>query len=315
MIPVFDAEGEVVEIYGRKIGDESPQGHGATTSTCPARTAASSTSPPCGASKEIILCEALIDALTFWCAGFRNVTSAYGTNGFTDEMLEAYAAYGVERVLIAFDRDEAGDKAATKLAERLGGEGISCFRVRFPRGMDANDYALKVQPAGAVARRAAALGRAHGRTSADPLRDSDPARLNELLEITIDEPHLPLAAAPSPEAKVMTEETPASAARRRLGSPRRLLTTAPPPRRPGGDRRSTRSSSSSATAAGESAAWPETSASSSSRSTCSSARGERFHVDSLDLYSARQRGVFVRQASTELQLKRRWSSGTSARCS
>jgi len=33
------------------------------------------------------------------------------------------------------------------------------------------------------------------------------------------------------------------------------------------------------------------------------ARGERFHVDSLDLYSARQRGVFVRQASTELQLK------------
>jgi hypothetical protein len=34
-------------------------------------------------SKEIILCEALIDALTFWCAGYRNVTSAYGIEGFT----------------------------------------------------------------------------------------------------------------------------------------------------------------------------------------------------------------------------------------
>ena len=30
------------------------------------------------ASKEIILCESLIDALTFWCAGFRNVTASYG---------------------------------------------------------------------------------------------------------------------------------------------------------------------------------------------------------------------------------------------
>jgi DNA primase len=32
---------------------------------------------------EIILCEALIDALTFWCAGYRNVTASYGIEGFT----------------------------------------------------------------------------------------------------------------------------------------------------------------------------------------------------------------------------------------
>jgi DNA primase len=31
---------------------------------------------------EIILCEALIDALTFWCAGFCNVTASYGIEGF-----------------------------------------------------------------------------------------------------------------------------------------------------------------------------------------------------------------------------------------
>ena len=37
------------------------------------------------ASKEIILCEALIDAATFWCAGYRNVTAAYGVEGFTDD--------------------------------------------------------------------------------------------------------------------------------------------------------------------------------------------------------------------------------------
>ena len=46
------------------------------------------------ASKEIILCEALIDALTFWCAGYRNVTAAYGVEGFTDDHLAAFKRYG-----------------------------------------------------------------------------------------------------------------------------------------------------------------------------------------------------------------------------
>ena len=33
------------------------------------------------ASKEVILCEALIDALTFWCAGYRNVTASLWDRG------------------------------------------------------------------------------------------------------------------------------------------------------------------------------------------------------------------------------------------
>ena len=63
-------------------------------------------------SKEIILCESLIDALTFWCAGFRNVTTAYGVEGFTSDHLAALKKHQTSRVLIAYDRDDAGDKAA-----------------------------------------------------------------------------------------------------------------------------------------------------------------------------------------------------------
>lgn len=33
------------------------------------------------------------------------------------------------------------------------------------------------------------------------------------------------------------------------------------------------------------------------------ARGEAFHVDTLDLYSARQRGVFTKQTAEELKIK------------
>lgn len=37
------------------------------------------------AHREIIVCEALVDAMTFWCAGYRNVIAAYGLNGFIDD--------------------------------------------------------------------------------------------------------------------------------------------------------------------------------------------------------------------------------------
>ena len=48
---------------------------------------------------------------------------------------------GAQRVLIAYDRDEAGDRAAEELAKRLTAEGLDCFRIVFPKGMDANEYA------------------------------------------------------------------------------------------------------------------------------------------------------------------------------
>ena len=111
---------------------------------------------------EVIVCEALLDALTFWTAGYRNVTSCYGVNGFTEELLSTLKVCGAQRVLVAFDRDEAGDRAAEALAKRLMAEGFDCFRLLFPKGMDANEYACAVKPAekslGVVIRSAQWLG-------------------------------------------------------------------------------------------------------------------------------------------------------------
>ncbi|WP_071775072.1 toprim domain-containing protein [Burkholderia ubonensis] len=49
-------------------------------------------------------------------------------------------------MLAAYDRHDAGNAAADKLATELLEAGIECFRVLFPKAMDANDYARKVQP-------------------------------------------------------------------------------------------------------------------------------------------------------------------------
>jgi DNA primase len=146
VIPIFDSTGAVVEMYGRKITRVLTKGL-AHHLYLPGPHKGVWNEEALAASKEIILCEALIDALTFWCVGFRNVTSSYGVNGFTDDHREAFRKHGVKEVWIAYDRDEAGDRAAEQLKEELAKLGIGSHRVLFPKGMDANEYALKVTPA------------------------------------------------------------------------------------------------------------------------------------------------------------------------
>lgn len=97
---------------------------------------------------ELILAESFIGMAALWQAGFRNVTCAYGVNGFTPEHLEIIRDSGIQKVLIAYDRDEAGDGAARRLAKQLVAAGIGAFRVQFPAGMDADSFALTITPPG-----------------------------------------------------------------------------------------------------------------------------------------------------------------------
>ena len=203
----MDEHGVVTEVYGRKITPNLRKG---TPSHLylPGPHRGVFNVEALKASKEVILCESLIDALTFWAAGFRNVTSSYGTAGFTDELLEAFKVNGIERVLIAYDRDDAGNAAAVKLAEKLKGEGLDSFRILFPKGMDANEYALKVQPAakslGLVipesgmdgCRRSTERDDAIGHRRRKPLMMRSPTRYRR--QATRDDPPVAASAAPQP---------------------------------------------------------------------------------------------------------------------
>nr|AAN64202.1 DnaG primase-like [Photorhabdus luminescens] len=143
VIPVIDRHGQIREIYGRKIGEDLrkntprhlylPGAHGGVWNE-----------PAMAASASLILCESLIDAMSFWVAGYRNVTAAYGVNGFTPDHWQALKQHQVRQVLIAFDNDPAGNDAAVKLAAELTATGIAVFRVVFPEGMDANGYLCQV---------------------------------------------------------------------------------------------------------------------------------------------------------------------------
>ena len=144
VVPIFDERGDVVEMYGRKI--TSGLRPGTPLHLYLPGPHAGIWNAEALDTGEVILCEAPFDALTFWVNGFKNATFIYGTNGFTDELFDALLARKVQRVRIAYDADEAGNKAAERAIEKLSAHGIECWRVKFPWGLDANEYAKKVTP-------------------------------------------------------------------------------------------------------------------------------------------------------------------------
>jgi DNA primase len=165
VIPVLDEHGRVAEVYGRKTGERLRAGTPAHL-YLPGPHRGVWNLAALAASDEIIVCESLIDALTFWCAGFRHVTASYGAGGFTADHRRAFREHHVRRVLIAYDRDDAGDKAARELAADLTAGGTECFRIEFPAGQDANDVAASSRNAtdalGRAIRSAAWMGAGPG---------------------------------------------------------------------------------------------------------------------------------------------------------
>ena len=295
VIPILDADGNISEVYGRKLLNNLRKGTPYHL-YLPGPHRGVWNLEGLKASREVILCEALIDALTFWCAGYRNVTAAYGVEGFTADHLEAFRSCGTERVLIAYDRDDAGDRAAEKLALKLMEQGIACFRVQFPKGMDANDYALKVAPAakslGLALRSAVWMG--NGKAPERPAApEEQPAAKEESpRERPVQvrpEPVPSLAASPKPPVvPVPMPEPPAS----------------PVPPAPGDDL--------SCELDGKDLflnldgrryrirGWEKPLNPETLKVNLMVSRGESFHVDTLDLYQSKARAGFIRQAGLEL---------------
>jgi hypothetical protein len=245
--------------------------------------------------------------------------------GFTDDHLAALQQHGTERVLIAYDRDAAGDGAADKLATRLMGCGtgpspnplpegeglqrIECFRIQFPKGMDANDYGLKMGPAdkslGLVIRKAVWLGkgpapRIETGAAASPVSGATPPVPTPVLP---DPPQSfpPLAAQPLQVEAV----APSSHAESELAEP--ALPASPLPPSPAPDIPAEVKDDEVVMVFGERRyrvrGLIKNLGVESLKVNVLVSLGEAFHVDSFDLYAAKARAQYVAQAAAELRLK------------
>jgi len=298
VIPILDEAGHVTGVYGRKITENLRPGtplhlylpgpHRGVWNLQAVQT-----------SREIILCEALIDALTFWSAGYRNVTCAYGIEGFTDDHQAAFNKYETQRVLIAYDRDDAGERAAVKLSEQLIQAGIECYRIQFPKGMDVNEYALKVQPApkslGIVIRKALWLG-----VGAPPAR---PPEAHAIESAGLDVP----APVPAHEAEPVFSLAAEAAAKEKIPPPELpALPASPVPQAPPAEPPCDVKESEVVLTFGERRYRVRGLVKNLSPDTLKVnllvSQGERFYVDTLDLYAARARASYGTQAAVELHL-------------
>ena len=142
VVPVCDGDGHAVEMYGRRTVEKGKQRKGAPLHLYLPGKHAGIFNRSALEQREIILAESILDALTFVRHGMDAATCIFGTEGFTAELFEAIKASGVESVIIAYDADEAGDRAAKRDAEKLGKEGVICKRIKLPWGEDANGYAV-----------------------------------------------------------------------------------------------------------------------------------------------------------------------------
>jgi DNA primase len=299
VIPIFNREGEVVQMYGRKITPGLRPGTPLHL-YLPGPHRGVWNEEALIASKEIILCEALIDALTFWCAGFRNVTASYGVNGFTDDHKAAFRKYGTQRIYIAYDRDAAGERAAEEHAGELMALGMECFRVQFPKGMDTNEYALKVTPVakslGVLLNNAVWLGKGKqptvGVIEPQSIEEKSEAaakeKITEAIEAnTQEESELPLAAeSPKP---IEEPVAPVAALSKPLEVP--VAINGDEVTITQGDRRYRVLGLEKNTVIGI------------LRLNVLVTRDERLHVDTFDLYSSRHRMMYSKQAGEELGVK------------
>jgi DNA primase catalytic core len=326
VIPICDSVGDVAELYGRRITPNLRPGTPLHLYLPgPHRGVWNLDAVRC--SSEVILCEALLDALTFWCAGFRNVTAAYGIEGCTAEHRAAFQHVGTKRVLIAYDRDEAGERAAAALAAELVALGIAPFRIQFPKGMDANEYARKVQPAERSLRllveQAAWMGQdpAPARDTvvileqgtADPVTRVSPAvsapPADDDGEYELAAPDA-IAEHPAPASPRSSAEAPplaAEPAAHSPSSPAVSSTPSLPMSAPHVDVPTEVTATEVVLRLGDRRyrvrGLPKNLSFDQLRVNILASRGEGFFVDTLDLYSARHRAAFVKEAAREMAVE------------
>ncbi len=307
VVPVVDQSGTVTDLYGRKITPNLRAGTPLHLYLPGPHKGVWNEEGLVGG--EVILTESLIDALTFFSAGFEHVTASFGTSGFTPAHAAAFARHGVARVLLAYDHDAAGDTAARSLAAELMASGIECFRATLPLGADVNDVATSAtnprDALGRLVRGAVWMGAGTAttrhrvdRVGQGDVRDGQGDVLGVEGDVDIVEGDVGhrvelsqgdvAATVPPGQGDVADEPVPSSAAVLPPAAPAthdELVTEIGPHR------------------------WrvrhiAKVPTPGSLRVNVMVGTGERFHVDVVDLYSAKQRNGFAESAAKELRADR-----------
>ena len=141
VVPLKDIKGQrIVQVYGRKMGRQSRKGtpdhvwlHEGNNGTGILNIEGFVP------RQKVILTYGIIDALTLWSAGFRNVTSTLFQTTLTDDLKALLADRSIKGVTLALPRSVD----ANAIVEALIDLGIEVHQAVLPKGSDLNDIACQ----------------------------------------------------------------------------------------------------------------------------------------------------------------------------
>ncbi|MBR2621339.1 MAG: DNA primase [Clostridia bacterium] len=140
MFPIIDTSGNIVAFGGRVMDDSKPKylNSSDTPGFKKSRHLFALNFARNHAAETMILCEGYMDVIALHAAGFENAVATLGT-AITSEQARIFAKY-TKKVIISYDSDEAGQRAANKAMQLLGEVGLEVRVLRVPDAKDPDEY-------------------------------------------------------------------------------------------------------------------------------------------------------------------------------
>ncbi len=140
MFPVIDTTGNIVAFGGRVMDDSKPKylNSSDTPGFKKSRILFGLNYAKNNCAEQMILCEGYMDAIAMHAAGFETAVATLGT-AITAEHANLMARY-TKRVIINYDSDEAGQRAANKAMALLDQVGLEVRVLRLTGAKDADEY-------------------------------------------------------------------------------------------------------------------------------------------------------------------------------
>ena len=143
IIPIISITGDVVAFGGRVMDDSTPKylNSSDTPAFKKSRNLFALNYAKSVCSEEVILCEGYMDVIALHGAGFSNAVATLGT-AITSEQARILKRF-TQKVIICYDADEAGQKAASKAFRLLGEAGLECKILKVENAKDPDEYIKK----------------------------------------------------------------------------------------------------------------------------------------------------------------------------
>ena len=143
MFPIISTAGEVIAFGGRVMDDSEPKylNSSDTPAFKKSRNLFALNFARSSCSEQLILCEGYMDVIALHGAGFENSVATLGT-AITPEQARLMKHY-TKKVVICYDADAAGQRAAYKAFRLLGEAGLECRIIKVENAKDPDEYIKK----------------------------------------------------------------------------------------------------------------------------------------------------------------------------